>query len=546
MTLHPSEHLTEEQVEKGLKLVVKDGLTSEAMTTLTSGALLVAMALSMGATNFQIGFLAALPTIANIFQLIAIWLVQRLKNRRLVTVLSVLISRFPLLVIGAMPILFPGGASVAALIMLLSLHYLFGSIAGTSWNSWMKDLVPEKRLGTYFSHRSRLLQILNVTLSLAAALAIDFIKSNYPQYEIQAYCGMFLLGGVFGMIGIYLLSRTPEPKTTITQENLFKLFKRPLKDKNFRKLMVFNSFWAFALNLATPFFSVYLMKMIHLPLSYIIGLTILSQLTSIMFIRVWGRYSDKFSNKTIIGICAPIYIACIFAWTFTTMPAVHMFTIPLLILIHIFSGIATAGINLALSNIVFKLAPKGEAIVYISARSMMTALISAIAPMIGGLMADFFTSHQLAWNIQWTGPEGSTMFHLIELQQWDFFFVLGGLMAIFSLRWLSSLKEEGEVQKRVVVKEMAVSFRKELKARTRKEALMAMAYKPFSFIPSVKQKMALRLMTEGISFGCRITSMLEKEQREVEAMVLAVRKKKYRRISVRLNVPDEDLVLIED
>ena len=59
MTFRPSERLTEEQVNKGLKYVIGDGLATEAMVTLTSGAFLVAMALSMGATNFQIGLLAA-------------------------------------------------------------------------------------------------------------------------------------------------------------------------------------------------------------------------------------------------------------------------------------------------------------------------------------------------------------------------------------------------------------------------------------------------------------------------------------------------------
>ena len=32
-------------------------------------------------------------------------------------------------------------------------------MSGTSWSSWMKDLVPKKRLGVYFSGRSRILQM---------------------------------------------------------------------------------------------------------------------------------------------------------------------------------------------------------------------------------------------------------------------------------------------------------------------------------------------------------------------------------------------------
>ncbi len=52
--LRTSEKLSGVQVDNGLKYVLGDGMATEAMVTLTSGAFLVAMALSMGATNFQI------------------------------------------------------------------------------------------------------------------------------------------------------------------------------------------------------------------------------------------------------------------------------------------------------------------------------------------------------------------------------------------------------------------------------------------------------------------------------------------------------------
>ncbi len=132
----------------------------------------------MGASNVQIGVLAALPTLTNIFQLVSVWLVQKFNNRRAITVTGAICARFPLLLIGILPLLFSNTASVGALIFLLSFQYLFASIAGGSWNSWMRDLIPQQILGSYFSHRSRLMQILNVTLSLFMAMSIDHIKGT--------------------------------------------------------------------------------------------------------------------------------------------------------------------------------------------------------------------------------------------------------------------------------------------------------------------------------------------------------------------------------
>ncbi|MBO9683845.1 MAG: MFS transporter, partial [Flavisolibacter sp.] len=298
MNLKPSDALSVKEVNRGLNLVVKDGLAAEAMSVFTGGTFLVAMAVMLGATNFQIGLLAALPTLTNIFQLIAIALVQRYNNRRAVAVFSNLFARFPLLIIGSLPFLFSTGTSIQVLIFLLFFHYFFGSVAGASWNSWMKDLVPEEKLGSYFSHRTRITQTLNVILSLLLALVLDYIKKYYPQQELMTYSIMFITGGVFGILGAYVLSKTPEPKSFLPKENLLKLFSKPLKDKNFRNLLLFNSSWTFALNLATPFFTVYMMNNFHLPLFYIIGFGILSQLAGITAVKIWGKYSDRFSNKT--------------------------------------------------------------------------------------------------------------------------------------------------------------------------------------------------------------------------------------------------------
>lgn len=469
MAFTPSESLTDAQIDRGLRLVVKDGLATEAMSSLTGGTFLVAMALYLGASNIQIGFLAALPLLANVFQLLAIWLVQKYNNRRSISVICSLIARFPLLVIAVLPFAFSSTTSLKVLILLLFLHYAGGAVVGASWNSWMKDLVPSQRLGTYFSHRTRKIQLLNVTLSLAVALILDHIKLHYPAYEMSAYSVMFLLGGGFGLLAVYLLSRTPEPRSVEMHGQFFQLILKPLRNKNFRNLMVFNTAWAFALNMATPFFSVYMLKDLALPISYIITLNIVSQVFGILFIKIWGRYSDAFSNKTIISICAPVYIICLMGWSFTSIASISM---PLLFLIHILSGISTSGINLAVTNIGLKLSPRKDAIVYIAAKNMITAFIPALAPILGGLLADFFAGHELRWNISWTGPQGVVNFQMLHLSNWTFFFAIGSLLALFSLQLLKRVNEEGEIN-RLVVRDHMLS---QLRSRFRRKSALRMRH----------------------------------------------------------------------
>lgn len=463
MNLQPKEILTEKDVQCGMRLGIKEGLATETMTVLTSGAFLTALSLLLGASNLQIGLIAALPAFSNISQLFTIWLVKRYNNRRAISVLFSILGRIPILVIGAIALFFPNSISVQFIILFLFFNFFFASMAGLSWNAWMKDLIPEKIMGTYFSRRSGYTQTLNVCMSLITALGIDYIKHHSPNLELDAYGGMFILGGTIGMLGVLLLSKIPEPKSFLGDENVFKLFILPLKDNNFLRLLVFNSFWVFSLSIATPFFTVFLLRHMNYSISYIITLTIISQLCSIATIRSWGIFADRYSNKTILSICAPIYIICIAAWSFVGIYTEFYSNFALLIVIYALMGAATAGINLSLTNIGLKLAPRKEAIAYLSVKNMITAVFSFVGPLIGGFLADYFTDRHLNIRIEWIGPEMDKVFRLLSLNQWNFLFIIGAILALISLEFLVRVKEVGEVEKNLVVKIMRSSIKNNMK-----------------------------------------------------------------------------------
>lgn len=462
MTLVPQKELSESDVKKGLKMVILDGLATEVMIAFTSSTFLVAMAILLGANNKQIGLLAALPAFTNLAQLISIVLVRKFNNRRAIAVYCSYLGRFPLILIGAI-ILWMQSASMELLITFLFLHYFFGSVAGPSWNSWMKDLVPENILGSYFSRRTRYTQILNVILSISLAILLDFIRKSYPGQELLVYASFFIFAGIIGILGGYLLSKAPERRSHISNVSIVCLFKLPLQNLNFRRLLFFNSAWVFAINLGIPFFTAFMMKKLGLPISYIILLVVLGQISSILTIRLWGAFSDKYSNKTIIGLSAPIYIFCILAWCFVgVFPKLYLNLI-LLGFIHIFSGIATAGINLTLTNIGLKLAPAKDAIVYLSVKNVITAIFASIAPVIGGILADYFANIRFTISIQLNSPELNEMVSLLTLQEFKFLFLITGILAIFTLELLIHVNEVGEKDKTLVKKIMKTTVRKSLK-----------------------------------------------------------------------------------
>jgi MFS family permease len=481
MNFKPQDTLTEAEVRNGLKDVIRDGLASQAMGVLTGGVFLVAFALQLGASNFVIGLLAAIPALSQLIQIPAVYLVEKTRKRKLIAVVFSLVSRLSLLFIIVLPFFACQNTCILIFVSALCLHTLFAAIGGCSWNSWMHDLVPHEKLGEFFSRRMALSIIFSAVLSVLAGAFIDFWKGHFPGKAVFGYVDVFFLGFLAGIVGLYYLARIPEPKMEPLNDKIHfvDIILQPLKDINFKKLISFLASWNFAVNLAAPFFTVYMLKRLNLNLSYVIGFTILSQVVNVLFLQLWGRFSDRFSNKSVLRVSGPLFMLSILAWTFTTLPNKYFFTIPLLIIIHVIMGISLAGVTLASGNIVLKLAPRGKATSYLAANSFFSSLAAGISPIIGGKFIDIFSKYELSWVLSWKSPGAEVSFQTLNLQSWDFFFILAFLIGLYSIHRLTDVQEVGEAGGRVVVSELLTEVRRPLRNLSTAGGLRGVIQFPF-------------------------------------------------------------------
>lgn len=78
----------------------------------------------------------------------------------------------------------------------------------------------------------------------------------------------------------------------------------PFRAVDFRRYMMFWAAWSFAVNVAGPFFNVYMLEDLHL--GYL-RLSLYSQLLSttatVLFVRVWGRLADALGGKPVMTVC---------------------------------------------------------------------------------------------------------------------------------------------------------------------------------------------------------------------------------------------------
>ncbi len=490
MKLEPKDSLSKQDIQNGLNQVIKDGLASQTMLTLTAGVFLIAFALQMGASNIMIGFLAAIPPLTQLVQLPSVMLIEKFRTRKKIAVFSAMASRMFLLVMVAIPFFFSHKIGLIVLIGTLLLHAILNAILVCSWNSWMRDLVPENQLGSFFSKRLSLATIPAILLSIAAGIFIDFWEKHSPAQTIYCYSLLFFLGFLAGMIGIYFISTIPEPKMVAVEEkrNFIQLIKQPFKDENYKNLLIFLCSWNFAISLAGPYFAVYLIKRLEFGMGMVMGFTVLGQVSYLIFLRIWGILSDRFSNKSVLSVSGFLNILCILAWTFTTMPEKYILTIPLLVVIHIFLGISTAGVTLASGNIGLKLAPKGQATSYLAATSILNSLAAGIAPIIGGVFADFFMRREISWIFRWISPQNELMFQTLNLRGLDFFFFFAFLIGLYSIHRLAAVREVGEVREKIIINEFIALATRRARSLTTVGGLRYISQMPFTIALKNKRK----------------------------------------------------------
>lgn len=460
----PTAEVSDRDIDKGLKVLFWESLSSHAMMLLVTGAFLPGMALALGASNFTIGVLASFAPIAQMAQIPAIFVVEKVARRKLLTVLFGVISRLSLVAAALVPFFAPEGLQVFLFTLLMVLFFLGGSFAGCARASLIKDIVPEARRGSILASRLAAATALGAVLSVAAGYSVKGL-TDWTGEGSRAYAVVFLVAAACGLFGALVTMRMPEPQMPKRNagSSWLRTLIEPVKDSNFRKLLIFSGAWSFTVIMSGAFFVVYMLQRIGIPMSTVILLAVISQVTNIYFFKVWGRIADRFSNKSVLAVSVPMFILLLAIYPFTTMPEKYPGTMPLLILIHVIGGISTAGFNLCAANIALRLAPHGNATAYLGANAFVSGLSAAVAPIVGGVIGSFFAIREISINLFYRANhahvDDAVSIPALSFRGIDFVFFAAALTGLYAWHRLSLIDEEGTVSEAEVRDHVFASVR---------------------------------------------------------------------------------------
>ncbi|MCX7956830.1 MAG: MFS transporter [Endomicrobia bacterium] len=362
---------------KSLYFSFIDGIFASIMTGFTMNYV-IPFGLVLGAKNFQIGLLNALPQFfGSLIQLLTADFVEKLKSR--LRIISIFVYFHGLSFFLVLLLLFNNFNKADLFIFITTLSTVLTSVAGPAWWSLMSDTVDKEKYGEYFAWRGKVLGVVSLISSFIAGFFLGIMQDKFVAFVI-----LFSLSGLMRIISGYFISKMEDIPFEINKEKRFNYidFVKRYKESNLVKYVIFISLFNFAVAISSPFFSVYMLKDLRLSYYEYTVVTLSTSITTLLFLPFWGRMADKIGNVRIIKITGFFICFVPILWIFSE-------NVFYLIFINAIAGYLWAAFNLSTVNFIFDAASQEVRTRCIS----YFGFTNGMFVFLGNLLSGWFATH---------------------------------------------------------------------------------------------------------------------------------------------------------
>lgn len=351
-------------------------------------------ALAYGATNEQIGWITAIGNLAGALALFpGAQMAEKFNRRDLVVWTGGGIARIALLLLCFVPLFtLPPTVAIIAITLLNGLRAFMANFCNPAWTALVADLVPNFMRGRYFSTRNFTMGLATLVFTAVAGWLIA-TGNGLGGYAYLGYQFTFLLAFITGMGSTYYFSRiVEEPQSArVAQARPKGQLRHALRHSpGYLGFVISNIVWNFALQIAGPFFNIYLVSNLGASAATVGIVTAISSFTGLFGQLLFGKLVDKRGSVWLTIVTGFPIVLLPIAWAFYRSPwevGVN----------NLFGGFLWAGFNLANFNLLLQLTPN-------EGRSRAVALYqtgvfaaAVVGPLVGGYVCDHISYQAAFW-----------------------------------------------------------------------------------------------------------------------------------------------------
>jgi MFS family permease len=368
--------------ERSQRIAIIEGSLATVHITVSTGALVTAYALMLGANDFHLGLLAALTALSTVGSILGAQVVGRVGRRKPVSLTAAVSGRALWAILCVIPFLPISLAwKLAVFLGVVCLGNFLVNLSGTAWLSWMTDLVPIEKRGRYFGVRQTILGAVAMFTTYSAGRIFDTFVARGERP--LGFTWIFGAAALFAVLAGLVLSRQWEPPLRGERiRPLLDTLRQPIADRRFRKLLRFLVLWSMATGVAGPFFAAHMIKNLHMSFTRIAIYSILAGIMNLVTQPLWGRVIDRVGNRPVLAFNLGGVVVLPLLWLLARPDRIWPIWTDATL-----TGIFWPGFTLASFNLILATAPERDRTAYLGMQSAAVGISAFVAALIGGLIA---------------------------------------------------------------------------------------------------------------------------------------------------------------
>ncbi|WP_455383066.1 MFS transporter [Salinispira pacifica] len=373
---------------RGLRHFLLDGFFSSFSENLAITFVPI-FALAYGANNAQIGILTALANLLGTVSLFpgAAHSERALSRKAVVLWTAGGASRLLFLLLTVLPFfLVPATTAIWVVILVNAGRTFLNNYSNSPWTDMVADLVPQQMRGRYFMTRGQLMGVAALLAAPAGGWLIHTLGGGGGK-GFLGYQVVFLSAFAFGAVSTYAFARIPEaeerssPRVVHRRGDLRKALR---ESPDFVAFLAGALVWNIAIQVAGPFFNVYLVSDLKASVEVVGYSAGVTSLTTLLGQYLFGRLIVKKGSywvQKVTGWLIPILPSL---WIIVREPYQVYF-------ISALSGILWGGYNLSNFNLMLDYSPASQRPRAVALYQTVVFSSAVIGPVIGGVVIDLLS-----------------------------------------------------------------------------------------------------------------------------------------------------------
>jgi len=385
--------LSVEQQRRGMRALGAFAILNSFSFETISGQILILFARQVGASVRQIGILSSFLPLSSLIQVAVTPLVNTFGPKAIMaagwtarTVVAVALLFVPAVTerYGA-----PRGTFLLLAVMLL--YHLCRALGVSSWPQLLQDIVPLRLRGKFLSRQELLRQIAVVSVSILTA---GYLFGNPSLERFLHIIGAGVGAAFISLIFAYQVPHIP-PSGKPALAGFWQRTWQPLRDIRFRQYLAFSITLKLALTALPTFVIVFLRDRLHLSPTGVLFFTCLGNVGAMSTLSLWGRVTDRYGCKPIIGLCLPGMCLVPLGWAGVT--STPLGTWGWGSCVSFWSGLVSAGLYVATSKYELGIIPREERAHYVALSVMSAGLAGGLSSRLAGEILERL--QHLSWHL---------------------------------------------------------------------------------------------------------------------------------------------------